>query len=158
MILLAKIDILELFILNFPLKVLIPEKVKMEVCIKGREETPLIIKLIEIGSIIVVKVKKNQMVKKLMEDFNIGEGEAEVLALAIQKKISLIASDDRNAIKACKILKIDFITAISALIRALEKGLIDKENAIAKLYKLASVGRYSRTIVDKAMKQIEGGK
>lgn len=40
---------------------------------------------------------------KLMEDFNIDEGEAEALILAIQEKAIMVATDDRNAIRACKL-------------------------------------------------------
>lgn len=47
LILLAKIDMLELFISNYRGKVLIPEMVKSEVCVTGKEETPLITKLIQ---------------------------------------------------------------------------------------------------------------
>jgi predicted nucleic acid-binding protein len=42
MILLAKIDMLDFFVSNFHGAVLIPEKVRSEVCTKGREETLLI--------------------------------------------------------------------------------------------------------------------
>jgi len=45
-----------------------------------------------------------------MDDFNIDEGEAEALLLAIQAGAETIATDDRNAIRASKLLKIDFVT------------------------------------------------
>ena len=92
-----------------------------------------------------------------MEDFAIDAGEAEALALALQEKASIIATDDRNAIRACKMLKIDFTTAIAVLLRAFKKNLIDADEARIKLQKLASVARYKRVIVEDAKKQIEGG-
>lgn len=51
----------------------------------------------------VLKVKNAKAVMKLMEDFNIDEGEAEALILAIQEKAIMVATDDRNAIRACKL-------------------------------------------------------
>ena len=157
LILLAKINILELFVSNFPGGVLIPEKVRKEACGERTEETPLLLKLIRENKIEVVKVRKNNFTKKLMDDFNIHDGEAEAIALALLKKISIIGTDDRNAIRACKILKIDFTTAIAILIRTFEKRLIDKDEALIKLQKLDSIARYSRSIIEDARKQIVGG-
>ncbi len=81
-ILLAKIDLLEIFVSSFRGKILIPEKAKAETCIKGKEETPLILKLINDKKIYVVNVKKDKQIKMIMEDFSIDIGEAEALILA----------------------------------------------------------------------------
>jgi uncharacterized protein len=157
LILLAKIEILETFLLNFPERVFIPEKVQGEVCLKKKEETALIEKLIHSKKIHVVKAKDNRLTKKLMEDFHINGGEAEAVTLALQEKASIVATDDRNAIRACKFLKIDFTTAIAILIRTVEKNLLDQDEALIKLRKLESIARYSRTIIEDARKRIEGG-
>jgi len=157
LILLAKINILELFIANFPGAVLIPQRVREEACIEKAEETPLLLELIRGKKIKVVKVKKSKFAKKLMDDFNIHAGEAEAIALALQKKVSIIGTDDRNAIRACRILKIDFTSAVAILIRTFEKKLIDRDEALVKLQKLESLARYSRAIIEDAQKQITGG-
>ena len=157
LILLAKIDMLDLFVSDFGGKILIPERVREEVCIPGKEETPLIMELIKDGKIKVSAVKNKKLVEKLMDDFHIDSGESEAIALALQEKASLVATDDRNAIRACKFLKMEFTTAIAILIRACEKKLVDKNEALAKLQKLWSIARYSRPIIDDARKQIEGG-
>lgn len=156
-ILLAKIDLLETFISDFNDRVLIPEKVRDEICRETRKETPALTKLIEDKKLIVLKVKNDALLKKLMEDFAIDAGEAEALALALQEKAAIIATDDRNAIRACKLLKIEFTTAIAVLLRAFEKNLIDADEARIKLQKLVSVARYKRVIVEDAKKQIERG-
>ncbi len=157
LILLARIDILEMFITNFHGRVLIPEKVKSEVCAGDKEEKPLIVRLIEEKKINVLKVIDKSYAPKLMKDFNIDKGEAEALSLAIQENAYLVATDDRNTIRACKLLKIDFITAIAILIRACEKGMIETDEAIIKLTKLASIGRYNKLIIEDAAKLIKGG-
>jgi len=157
LILLAKIDMLELFISNFRSRVLIPEKVAMEACIKNSEEAPLIVKLIGDNKIHILKAKNSSQIKKLMEDFNIDMGEAEALTLAIQEGVSIVATDDRNTIRACKILKLDFVTAIAFMVRAVEKKLIERDDALIKLQKLKSFGRYSKKIIENAIKQIKGG-
>jgi predicted nucleic acid-binding protein len=155
-ILLAKIGILETFLSDFPGRVLIPEKVKEEVCIKESEETPLIERLIKERKIYVARVRKTMLMRQLMDDFSIDVGEAEALTLALNKEDAVIATDDRNAIRASKLLKIDFTTAIAILVRAFEKELIDKKEALIKLKKLESIARYRRAIIEDAKKDIEG--
>jgi len=157
LILLAKIDLLELFISNFQGKVLVPESVALEVGQAGYEDSPLILKLIENKKISILKTKNKRQSDKLMLDFNIDQGEAEAISLAVQENMHFIATDDRNAIRACKMLKIEFITAMAILIRAFEKQLIDKNEAILKLQKLRYIGRYSKAIIVDAEKQIKGG-
>jgi len=157
LILLAKIEIIELFITDFQGDVVIPERVKYEVTSKGGDETILITQLIKERRIKVLKIKDGKKINKLMEDFNIDRGEAEAIVLALQKGYRTVATDDRNAIKACKLLKIDFVTAIAFLIRAFEKGLIDKDMAFTKLNKIKSIGRYSEKIIKDAMEKIKGG-
>jgi predicted nucleic acid-binding protein len=156
LILLAKIEMLEIFLTDLEGKVGIPEKVKEEVFQGSKSEGPLIAKLIRDRKIEVLKPKDKKLALRLMEDFNIDEGEAEVLTLAIQKPASLVATDDKNAIRACKIMKLNFTTAIAVLIRACEKGLIQTDEAFAKLTKLQSFARYSKTIIETAKNQIGG--
>ncbi|OGL43238.1 MAG: hypothetical protein A2161_09590 [Candidatus Schekmanbacteria bacterium RBG_13_48_7] len=91
-----------------------------------------------------------------MQDFNIDIGKAEVLTLAIQENAGIIATDDRNTIRACKFLRKDFITAITVLMMSLEKKIIDREEALIKLGKLQSFGRYSKPIIEDATKRIKG--
>ena len=157
LILLAKIEILETFVLNYPEKVLMPEKVREEACLKKTEEAALIEKLIRSNRIHVVRAKNTKLINRLMEDFHINGGEAEAVTLALQEKASMVATDDKNAIRACKILKIDFTTAIAILIRTFEKNLLDQDETLIKMQKLGSIARYSRTIIEDAIKRIEGG-
>lgn len=158
LILLAKISLLDTFIANYSGKCVMPHKVKEEVLEGKSEEIPVIVKLIEDGKIQVLKIKSDMLVKKLMEDFNIDLGETEALALAVKEKPAIVATDDRNAIRACRMLKIDFISAMAVLIRAFEKNLITRKEAVVKLEKLVFIGRYKKTIIEDAAKVFKGGK
>jgi len=157
LILLARIDLLELFLSTFQGRIAIPKKVKSEVCIQGREERPLVENLFKQGKIEILTAKNPRQKRKLMDDFNIDEGEAEALLLVIQTGAESIATDDRNAIRAAKLLKIDFVTAIGFLIRAHEKQLVDRDEALTKLHSLQVIGRYSNAILEDAKNRIEGG-
>jgi predicted nucleic acid-binding protein len=156
-ILLARIDVLDLFLSNFEGTVVVPEKVRLEVTESSKEGAESINRYIEDKKIGVVKVKNTTLVKRLMNDFSIDAGEAETLTLASGEKACIVATDDRNAIRACKLLKLEFVTAVSFLIRAVEKGLLSKDEGAIKLEKLQSIGRYSKQILDDAARQIKGG-
>jgi len=157
LILLARTEVLEVFITNFTGQVLIPEKVKEEVLMKDGTEMLQVAALIEGGQISVLIVSDRKLLQKLVEDFNIDLGEAEAITLALQKRGAMVATDDRNAIRACKLLKIDFITAIAILIRAAEKKLFSRSESLLKLEKLEAIGRYKKSIIADAKKQIKGG-
>lgn len=157
LILLAKIELLDIFVSSFRGGIWIPEIIRDEVCITGREETPLLARLIEDKKIYVLKVKADKAVRKIMDDFHIDAGEAAAIILALDEKASLVATDDRNAIRACKALKLDFTTAVAILTRTFEKNLIDRAEALIKIQKLESVARYKRAIIVDARKLIQGG-
>ncbi len=157
LILLARIDVLDLFMSSFQGTVVIPEKVRLEVAASSKEGAQSINRFIEDKKIGVVKVNNAALVKRLMNDFSIDAGEAEALTLSSGKKDCIVATDDRNAIRACKLLKLEFVTAVSFLIRAVEKGLLSKDEGVIKLEKLQSIGRYSQHILDDAARQIKGG-
>jgi len=157
LILLSKAELLEIFLSDFKGKILMPGKVREEILAGSKEGVPLIVKLINEKKIHVSKVKNTKAVMKLMEDFNIDEGEAEALILAIQEKAIMVATDDGNAIKACKLLKMDFTTAITFLIRAFGKNLIGQDESLIKLQKLISMGRYDKKIIEDATKRIKEG-
>lgn len=158
LILLARIGLLDEFVARVQGGVVIPGEVTTEVLCGEREEMQTLISSIEEQRIAVVKVKDRALTRKLMADFSIDAGEAEALALALGEHDAIVATDDRNAIRACKALKLEFITAIAVLVRAVEKGVIEKEEGLIKLQKLQSIGRYGKTIIEDARKLIQGGK
>lgn len=158
LILLTRIELIERFIADFKGSVFVSESVKAEVLVTDKEETPFIEKLLKEGKIKVIRGNKTHFKEKLMADFNLGEGETDAIVYALNKKNAVVATDDRNAIKACKLLHVEFITALTVLVRANEKGILDKETALLKLEKLRTIGRYSDDILEDAMKHIKGGR
>ena len=158
LILLARIDLLDEFIAGVQGGAAIPGEVRTEVLCGEREETQTLSSSMEKQRIAVVKVKSSALTRKLMADFSIAAGEAEALSLALGENDAIVATDDRNAIRACKALKLEFITAIAVLVRSVEKGVIEKEEGLIKLQKLQSIGRYGKAIVEDARKLIQGEK
>ncbi len=90
-----------------------------------------------------------------MEDFAIAEGEASVLLLDHQRE-AILATDDGQAIKACKVLGVKFVTAIHFLLSVYYKKKISREFALVKLERLKNLGRYNVRIISDAINRIEG--
>jgi predicted nucleic acid-binding protein len=101
-----------------------------------------------------MKAVDGRAVQQLMRDFGLGVGEAATIALAAPEG-ALVATDDRRAIHACKVLKIPFTTTISLLTRMREKGLLSREQALEKLNRPARDGRYKKEIIAAARADME---
>jgi len=152
-ILLAKISILG--ILAEKVNIVFPESVKKETTVKKDSfDSKLISTLIEQNKIKIIKANMPEA-NKLMQDFNIDEGEAEAILLAKEEQC-VICTDDGPSIKACKILGLKFATAIHFLMQLYEQGLMDKPIAVEKLRLLEKFGRYGYDIIKDAKNKIEG--
>jgi predicted nucleic acid-binding protein len=156
LILLTRAGLLDAFLDDYRGKVLIPREVEAESC--GRKKSLdalLIAERIREHRIGVAKVANTRLCEQIMRDFNICGGEAEAIALAIEKKANLVATDDRNAIRACKLLKISFTSAIAILTRMAERKIIDTDRINAALDTLIKYGRYSDGIIREARERLE---
>jgi predicted nucleic acid-binding protein len=156
LILLAKAELLGLFLEGVKLQVAIPEEVARECCgAKKTLDALMIQKALDESGITVIPVKNRKLIAKLQADFSLGQGEAEAIALAVGEKARLIGIDDKSGINACKLLGIPFTTAIGILLRSREKGLLDRSSALAGLAALARYGRYKNSIVEDARLKLE---
>lgn len=156
LILLAKIEALELFLEHSSLGAAIPEEVERECRAIGRSLDALMIqKAIEEAKIKVASVKNRKYAARLRADFSLGKGESEAICMALAEKASVVGIDDKNGINACKLLGLPFTTAIGIVIRLREKRLFTADAALAELAMLATFGRYKKSILDDARKKLE---
>ena len=153
LILLAKIGMLDLVIKNIKEKIILTDIVLKEVTIKRTEDALLIEQRIKEGKLIVIS-KKPRIYFSLLDDFNLGEGEAEALALAIEGKTALI-TDDKKAINVCKVFNVEFITTLNFIVGFNNKKIIDRETAVAYIEKLSEYGRYNIDLINKAKEDIK---
>ena len=156
-ILLAKAELLDAFVEAVRQPVVMPKEVERE-CYGHREalDAHLIARAITEKWITVRVVRQQKQYEKLRSDFPLGRGEAEAVTLALASEGALVATDDRQAINACKLLKIPFITALTVLVRMREKGLLSTEEARSKLEMLVRYGRYKQRTIDAARLELEG--
>jgi predicted nucleic acid-binding protein len=156
LILIAKMEALDSFLVGMEFEVAIPLEVERECCaVKKSLDALMIQKALDESRIKVVVVKNKRLVSKLQGDFGLGKGEAESIALALAKKARIVGIDDKNGINACKLLGIAFTTAIGILIRMREKELLTVNEALAKLAALAKHGRYKQSILEDAKRKLE---
>ncbi|MBI2575021.1 hypothetical protein HYV82_03995 [Candidatus Woesearchaeota archaeon] len=147
LVLLAKTGCLEQFIYMAP-TIVIPAEVKKEALFqKGSYYARLISKLIDDRRIIIVVANKN-VVKSIMAEFNLDEGEAATYAVFNEKRHNAIMTDDGELIKLCKLERVPFICAMAVVIRLFEKRLLSRAEALDKLYELYKVGRYSEKLYE----------
>jgi hypothetical protein len=151
LILIAKIDLLDAFLKNIGMEIAIPKAVEDECCAGKKTLDALFIrKALDESRIKVRGVRNRKLVMKLEEDFSMGRGESEAIALALQEKALLVGIDDKNGMNACKLAGIPFTTALGILVRSCEKGLIGRGDALVKLSSLAKFGWYRNAIVEDA--------
>src|SRR4030043_653662 len=153
LILLAKIELLREIAGN--VKIIIPEKVRVESLLKEGIDAILISTLIKEKKIEIKKAGDVEAVRKIQRDFRIEAGEAEALWLA--RKIECpIAVDDGPTIKACKVIGQKFTKAKHFLLNLASQNRLELPIALDKLEKLNLYGRYSKKIIEDATKRLKG--
>lgn len=157
LILITKIGLLDLFLDHSRGSTVIPDEVHRECCGSKRSFDAMTIqKAVDASRIEVHSLKDSRLASKLQDDFTLGRGEAEALALALERRTELVAIDDKHGIGACKLLGLSFTTALAILVRSREKHLLEKKDAIGKLELLARFGRYRGSIIRDAKSKLEG--
>lgn len=155
LILMAKIGILDKIIKNLQRKLTITNQVFTESTSKiDPFDAKIIKKRIEEKVIKKKEIKNLNLYKKIIEDFNLGKGEAESIVFCLENKIALI-TDDKKAMNTCKLLRINFTTASNLLISLYKKGLITNTEASIYLKKLKKFGRYSDDIMQRIKEDLK---
>ncbi|MBI3621524.1 MAG: hypothetical protein HY208_04980 [Nitrospirae bacterium] len=136
--------------------IVIPKAVERESCEEKASWDALVIqRAIREKRITVKTLKAAKLFQKVRQDFGLGQGEGEAIALASTEKGAVLATDDRRAILACRLLKIPYTTAIGILIRMYQKGIMSKDAASVKLDALGKLGRYRRELLLDAKAKLE---
>src|SRR5262245_59212558 len=152
----AKVELLDLFLAKVGAPVAIPGEVEKECCgSKKALDAVIIQRALDESRIKTVVLKNRRLVAKLQDDFSMGRGEAEAIALALDEKAQFLGIDDKNGINACRLLGVAFTTAVGILIRSREKRLLEESAALEKLASLAKQGRYKDSIIEDARLRLD---
>ncbi|MGB2636939.1 MAG: hypothetical protein WAM58_23630 [Candidatus Acidiferrum sp.] len=156
LILLAKVELLDVFLGGMSLRVAVPPEVEKECCRHKKTLDSMVIqRAIDESRIDVVAVKDRKLISKLELDFSLGAGESAAIVLAVARQASLLGIDDKSGINACKFMGIPFTTAVNILIGCREKGLLSRSEALTRLVRLAKYGRYKGLILEDAKARLE---
>jgi len=155
-ILLAKATILETLSNKYDL--FITEKVHKEI-LQGRDknflDALLTERLVKEKKIIISKAVNNNLTKKLMRDFNLGAGEAETLALVMEKQCEAIITDNKQGRKSAFIHGLNLIGSVDVISALYRLKLIDEDKAAEGLKRLREFGWFHDYLIDKALEDIK---
>lgn len=156
LILLEKIALLHTLTKTYSL--VIPKKVEAEAVLFGiaarYADAFRLQEKIKNKAIIVKEVKDKEKRGRLLKEFNLGEGETEAICLCLEHKNAIAALDDHKAMIVCKIYDIPFITALTFVIIAFHKRMIDTKEAKQMIKMLDIFGRYKDELIYEALKII----
>ena len=160
LILLQKISLLDKLVRNF--EFIIPEEVYKETVIKGKEkkfsDSYQIENKIKENLIKVKKIRDRGSVNKIMNEFGTAEGETEAIALFLEFKADILATDDHKSINVCKAYKIPFMTALTFVVDARARRSINAAEAKNMIEELSAHGRYKDELIYNALKYLEAEK
>lgn len=153
-ILLAKASVLESCAEHH--KVSITESVYEEV-IAGKEkmfpDALLIQRLRDDKKLKIIK-EDLALTKKLVQDFNLGLGEASVVASAIKEEGSVVFTDNRQGRKAAAINNLPVVGSIEMVVNLCQKKKISEEKARLALKILQEEGWFESYLIERAMEEI----
>ena len=156
-ILMAKATVLEEFVKWK--ESIITEQVYCEV-MEGKEkklfDALLLSKLVDEKKILKNNPKGKEMAKKLMDDFGLGKGEAESIAVAIENN-SPIITDNKQGRKAAKIYGMALLGSIDVITALYKVKKITKEKAVNALKSLKEHGWFNDYLIENALEDIKNG-
>lgn len=118
-----------------------------EATAKDVDDARVIRKLADEGSLHRTSAKSGRA--GIADDFRLGPGEAETIALA-QEKGAVAGTDDGPAIRCLKVLGQPYTSAVALLVALVETGDLTQELGLELLAKLERFGRYSPRILEDA--------
>ena len=158
LIILAKAGLLSRFLSARKGQVVVTPTVAKEAW--GRTDVPDAVELAQRaarGELQVRALSDRRACQRFKAEWALGAGEAETIWLASRHAGTSVVTDDRLAIRACRVLQIAWTSALGILVKMHESRLIDREMAQAFLHALRTHGRYSQALLEHARQSIGGG-
>ncbi len=154
LILLAKLGALDKLLENIREKVILGERVYMEVTAKDTFDAKLIADRTKGGLMEIKEIVNARLFNDVIKDFGCGAGEAESITLCIETGNG-IATDDKKAMNACKLLKVRWTTTADLLAEMYDKKKINYEETLAYVDRLETYGWYGRKLIEKLRERIK---
>lgn len=153
-ILLAKASVLETFVKTHEASM---TKHTFEEVMRGEANMyadALLVKRLESEKKLGFVAPNQSLVKKLMKDFNMAEGEASTIAVAIKAKC-IVATDNRQGRKAAAVNNLPLTGSPEIVVSLFKKDKIGKEKAAAAVKILKKEGWFDAYLIEKAMEDLK---
>lgn len=147
---LAKITLLENSCDYFK-NVTIPPAVYKEVTQDKKYTDAVIIKKLTETKKIIIKSVRDKVLLRKAEEFNIKNGESEVVALYWQEKADYLATDDDNVRNKSILLNIKIIGTPAIILKLYREKMIKREKFEVSLDELRKIGWFSNAVIDKIL-------
>lgn len=154
-ILLAKASVLES--LTETHKIFVTKAVYDEV-IAGKEKMfpdALLVERLKDEKKISLIEPESSITSKLKADFNMGDGEASTVAIAINDKAAIVATDNLQGRKAAKINGISLVGSPEIIVSLFKKKKITGAKAKEGLKILKEEGWFDPNLIDKALEDVK---
>jgi len=155
-ILLAKANVLEDFV-NWK-KVVIARAVYDEV-VEGKKkkffDALLTERLCNEKKLKIIDIKNIGLLKKLKEDYGLGDGEAETIAAYLEEKFKGLITDNRQGRKTAKVYNIEPIGSISIILSLFKANKINKSKVMDALHTLRKYGWFEDSLIYYAIEEVE---
>ena len=123
---------------------------------KGKSEMHqdafLVEKLCLAGSISILE-QPEVLTGRIRQDFNMGEGEAATIAVAIREQ-AIAATDNRQGRKAAAINHIPLVGSPEIIVGLFKKKKIGREKALAAVKSLKKEGWFDHHLIEKTMEDL----
>ncbi len=132
------------------------EEVKAEVMQglkKSKKDALYLQELAKEGKIKIVKIE-SRLAEKFKKDFNLGPGEASIIALSIKQKIPM-TTDDNKARKIGKILGLQVLPSLNFPVILYRKKKISYEKAKAALSVMEREGWFGEDVIREAFNNLK---
>ena len=151
LILLAKSGVLS--VLVEVATVLVASSVHEEVCgpahVHLYVDAALVQEMVAVGSISVLDVSVERELPVVL-----GRGERDAILLYFQEQADAVLTDDGRAIRACRLLGVNYIPSPRMVLELHREGKLPRSRARSALEKLSRFGRYSPDIISAAFERL----
>ena len=93
--------------------------------------------------------------EKIKNDFNMGKGEASIIAAALENKGKVIITDNKQGRKAATIHNLPLAGSIEIIIDLYKKKKINSQKALEALQIIQEVGWFHPYLIEKAQEDIQ---
>lgn len=96
-----------------------------------------------------------KIVKKIMEDFHMGRGEASTIAVSLTEKKVVTVTDNRQGRKAAMINNLPLVGSIEIIVNLYKTKKINYEKAVHALKILNEEGWFDAYLIEKAQEDLQ---